>query len=224
MPGENVAVGGTVATAVLLELTFTVNPPAGAFAERVSVTFWGPSPVNGIVACGQLTVAPTVTAWLAVVYPGADTLMLAEPTLTPVTTGCEAGVVWPAAIVTVDVTVTLLVSVLVSVTVTGLADATGRVTVNGADPPNPTLTGVGTPIGPPVTTVTFAVASGIKMVALAWITVVPSVNAVTGTFAVVAPGAKVTVAGVVATRVLLELTFTVTPPAGAGELSVNVRF
>ena len=111
-----------------------------------------------------------------------------------------------------------------SVTVTGLADATGRVIAKGAEPPKPTLTGEGTPIGPPVTTVTFAVASGIKIVALAWITVVPRVNAVTGTFAVVAPAAKVTVAGVVATVVLLELTLTVTPPVGAAELRVNVRF
>jgi hypothetical protein len=63
-----------------------------------------------------------------------------------------------------------------------------------------------------------------KMVLFAWITVVPSVNAVTGTFAVVAPPAKVTVAGVVASVVLLELTLTVTPLAGAAELSVNVRF
>jgi hypothetical protein len=67
MPGENVAVGDTVATAVLLELMFTVNPPAGAFPERVSVTLCAPSPVNGIVAAGQLTVAPTFTVWLAVV-------------------------------------------------------------------------------------------------------------------------------------------------------------
>jgi hypothetical protein len=63
-----------------------------------------------------------------------------------------------------------------------------------------------------------------KIVALAWITVVPRVSAVTGTFAVVAPAAKVTVAGVVATRVLLELTLTVTPPVGAAELKVSVRF
>jgi hypothetical protein len=86
------------------------------------------------------------------------------------------------------------------------------------------LTGAGRPIGPPVTTVTFAVASGINVVALAWITVEPKVKAVTGTFTVVAPAAKVTVAGVVATTVLLELVFTVRPVGGAAAERVSVRF
>jgi hypothetical protein len=134
-------------------------------------------------------------------------------------------VVWPAEIKTVSgVTVTLVESALASVTVTSLADATGRVTAKGADPPSPMLTGAGRPIGPPVTTVTFAVASGINVVALAWITVEPKVKAVTGTFTVVAPAAKVTVAGVVATTVLLELVFTVRPVGGAAAERVSVRF
>jgi hypothetical protein len=134
-------------------------------------------------------------------------------------------VVWPAEIKTVSgVTVTLVESALASVTVTSLADATGRVTAKGADPPSPTVTGAGRPIGPPVTTVTFAVASGINVVALAWITVEPKVKAVTGTFTVVAPAAKVAVAGVVATAVLLELVFTVRPVGGAAAERVSVRF
>jgi hypothetical protein len=66
-PAANVAVAGTVATSRLLELTFTVKPPEGATAERVSVTFCVPTAVNAIVGDGQLTVAPTVTVWLAVV-------------------------------------------------------------------------------------------------------------------------------------------------------------
>ena len=133
--------------------------------------------------------------------------------------------VWPAEIKTVSgVTVTLVESVLASVTVTSLADATGRVTAKGADPPSPMPTGAGRPIGPPVTTVTFAVASGINVVALAWITVEPKVKAVTGTFTVVAPAAKVTVGGVVATTVLLELVLTVRPVGGAAAERVSVRF
>ena len=52
-------------------------------------------------------------------------------------------------------------------------------------------------------------------VALAWITAEPIDTDVTGTLAVVAPAANVTVAGTVATAVLLELVFTVSPPAGA---------
>ena len=143
----------------------------------------------------------------------------------PCTTGWVVGVVWPAAIETVaGVTLTLVGSALVSVTVTALADATGRVTAKGADPPSPMVTGAGRPIGPPVTTVTFAVASGINVVALAWITVEPKVKAVTGTFAVDEPARKVTVSGVVATTVLLELTFTVRPVGGAGALRVSVKF
>jgi hypothetical protein len=38
-------------------------------------------------------VAPTVTDWLAEVYPGAVALMLADPKFTPVTCGCTAGTV-----------------------------------------------------------------------------------------------------------------------------------
>jgi hypothetical protein len=145
--------------------------------------------------------------------------------LIPCTTGWVVGVVWLAAIETVaGVTVTLVGSALVSVTVTALADATGRVTVKGADPPSPMVTGTGRPIGPPVTTVTFAVASGINVVALAWITVEPKVKAVTGTFTVVKPAVKVTVAGVVATAGLLELVYTVRPVGGAAAERVSVRF
>jgi hypothetical protein len=66
-PAANVAVAGTVATSRLLELTFTVKPEAGAAAERVSVTFCIPTAVNVKAGCGQLTVAATVTVWLAVV-------------------------------------------------------------------------------------------------------------------------------------------------------------
>ena len=143
----------------------------------------------------------------------------------PCTTGWVVGVVWPAAIETVaGVTLTLVGSALVSVTVTALADATGRVTAKDADPPSPMVTGVGRPIGPPVTTVTSAVASGINVVTPAWITVEPRVKAVTGTFTVVKPAAKVTVAGTVATAVLLELVFTVRPVDGAAAERVSVRF
>lgn len=116
-------------------------------------------------------------------------------------------------------------SELVSVTVTPPAGAaTGSVTAKVADWPSPAVTPDGRPIGPPASTETFAVASGIKDVALAWITVEPKVKAVTGTFTVVAPAAKVTVDGVVATTVLLELMFTVRPAAGAAAERVSVRF
>jgi hypothetical protein len=210
----------------LLELRFTLKPPAGAAAESVKVRFCVPRDVIAMVGCGQLTVAPTVTERFAEVKPGAEAVTVAEPTFTPRTVGCVAGVVAPAAIVTVaGVTVTLLVSELLSVTVVPEAGAAwGKVIAKDVVAPRPTLTLAGRPIAPAVATVTFAVASGMKGVALAWITVVPSVSEVTGTFAVVEPAAKFTVAGTVATAVLLELRLTVTPPGGAAAESVRVRF
>lgn len=66
-PAANVTVAGTAATSWLLELRFTLKPLAGAAAERVSVTPCVPSAVNVNAGCGQLTVATTVTVWLAVV-------------------------------------------------------------------------------------------------------------------------------------------------------------
>jgi len=45
VPAVNVATEGTVATFVLLEERFTTTPPAGAWAESVSVKFWVPVPV-----------------------------------------------------------------------------------------------------------------------------------------------------------------------------------
>ena len=53
---------------------------------------------------------------------------------------------------------------------------------------------------------------------------VPGVTLVTATLTVVALAAKVTVAGTVATPVLLELKLMVKPPAGAGADRFKVRF
>jgi hypothetical protein len=59
---------------------------------------------------------------------------------------------------------------------------------------------------------------------LAWIVAVPGPTAVTGTVVVFAPATKLTVAGTVATAVLLELRLMMTPPKGASADSVSVRF
>jgi hypothetical protein len=224
-PAAKVAVAGTVATSVFDELRFTLRPPAGAAPESVRVTLCGPNEVAVSVGCGHPTVAAIVTVWLEFVYPGADALIVVEPTLTPFTLGCVAGVVCPAAIVTVaGVTVALLGSALLKVTVTPPAGAaTGSVTVKVAGPARGAVTPEGNPIGPAVTTVIDAVASGMKVVALAWIVADPSATAVTVTVAVVAPLANVTVAGTVATAELLELVLTISPAAGAGADSVRVR-
>jgi hypothetical protein len=54
--------------------------------------------------------------------------------------------------------------------------------------------------------------------------VLPVATDVTGTFALVVPAPNVTVAGTVATPVLLELRLTTSPPAGAAAERFNVRF
>jgi hypothetical protein len=59
---------------------------------------------------------------------------------------------------------------------------------------------------------------------LAVMVVVPPATPVTGTVAVVALAANVALAGAVATLAFAEFTLTVSPPAGAGEDNVNVRF
>jgi hypothetical protein len=66
-PAVNVAVAGTVATNVLLELRLTVNPPVGAAPDKVSVILFAPMEVRVMLGWGHATVAPTVTVWLDVV-------------------------------------------------------------------------------------------------------------------------------------------------------------
>jgi hypothetical protein len=72
--------------------------------------------------------------------------MVADPIPAPVTWGCVAGVVAPAAIKTLGGTVTFEVSLLVSVTVTPPAGAVcDRVTAKGVDwQPSPTVVLAGT--------------------------------------------------------------------------------
>ena len=60
-PAAKVAVAGTVATPVLLELRLTVTPPVGAGADRFSVTFWVTRPVMVKLASEKLAVAVTCT-------------------------------------------------------------------------------------------------------------------------------------------------------------------
>ena len=65
--GGKVTIAGTVATAGVAELRFTVRPPAGAGAERFSVTFCVRIPAIVTVGCAKLTVAVPVTGPLLVV-------------------------------------------------------------------------------------------------------------------------------------------------------------
>jgi hypothetical protein len=67
--------------------------------------------------------------------------MLADPKFTPVTFAVVVGTVAPAGMATLDVTVTLLVSLLTSVTVTPPGGAgEDKVTLMGADWPGVTVT------------------------------------------------------------------------------------
>ena len=73
-------------------------------------------------------------------------------------------------------------------------------------------------------TVTVAVVSARLGRALAWIVADPAATPVTGTGTLLAPDAKVTVAGTVATLVLLELKLITVPPDGAGTDRFKVKF
>ena len=122
-------------------------------------------------------------------------------------------------------TVAFVVSVLVSVTVTPPAPAgPDKETAIGADWPGDNDRFDGSPIAPRTATVTVAVVSGRFGKELAWIVAVPAAMLVTGTLTLVEPPGMVTVAGTVATLVLLELRLTVTPLLGAGDDRVSVRF
>ncbi len=142
--------------------------------------------------------------------------MVADPTPAPVTCGCTAGVVAPAAIDTLAGTVTLDGSLLSRVTVTPPAGAgTDKVTANAADCPSPTAVLAGTLIVGTACTFTVAVAFGIPAALAVIVTGPPTATPVTGTGTLVAPAANVTVAGTVALLVSLELRLTTNPPAGA---------
>jgi hypothetical protein len=59
-------VAGTAATAVLLELRFTLIPPTGAFADSVRVRCCVAVPITVMVVGEKVTVAFTCTGALAV--------------------------------------------------------------------------------------------------------------------------------------------------------------
>ena len=142
--------------------------------------------------------------------------MVADPIPAPVTCGCAAGVVAPAAIKTLAGTVTFVVSLLARFTVTPpVGAACDRVTANVAENPSATVVLAGTPIEGGGVTVTLAVALVMPVALAVIVTGPPAATPVTVTVALVAPAAKFTVAGTVALLGSLELRLTVKPPAGA---------
>ena len=87
---------GTVATPELLELTFTIRPPDGAGAFKVSVRFWVPGALKVKLAGeNDIVVGPlpeplpeppadTCTVWFTVGQPKTSALMVTEPPVIPV--------------------------------------------------------------------------------------------------------------------------------------------
>jgi hypothetical protein len=141
----------TVATAVLLELTVNVRPPAGAGPESVRVRFCV-LPTRMLGDCGvSAMLAATCTACVAEVYVGAVAVIVALPGATPVTCGAVAGVVAPAEIVTVAGEIETTAGLLLDrATVTAVGAGADKVTWNGADWPRPILSPEGSAIVPPL--------------------------------------------------------------------------
>jgi hypothetical protein len=88
-PALKVTVDGTVAMAVFCELRLTVRPPAGAGAESARFRFraWE-EPAATLPTLGwKARLAPTLTDWLAEVYPVAVAVIVVVPYARPVTNG-----------------------------------------------------------------------------------------------------------------------------------------
>ena len=226
-PTANVTVAGTVATAVLLELRLAVSPALAA-PDRFNVSVPLP-PALRLRLDGENELVPpldtTCTCVLAGVYPVAVAVIVAvEDRLIPVTCGAVTGLVAPAAMNTLDVTVTFEVSLVVSTTVTPpVGAAEDRLNAKLADCPTPTMTFAGRLIAAGCVTLTAAVALAM-LLALAVIVTAPAATPVTGTLALVEPAANAAVGATDATAGLLELKFTVNPPAGAPLDNSNVRY
>ena len=119
--------------------------------------------------------------------------------------------------------VTAEVSLLESATVTPPVPAGDpSVTWNGDCCPGANATLAGRVITPETDTV--AVVSGILGILLAWMVAEPGARAVTGTCTVGEFPANVTVEGTDATVGSVEIRLIITPPAGAGNDRVRVRF
>jgi len=142
-------------------------------------------------------------------------VIVTEPMPAPLTCGCVVGVVAPCGMITLTgVTMTFEPSSLVfKLTVTPPNGAgADSVTANDADWPSFTGVFAGKLIAPVMVTAAVALA---MFDALAVIFTAPGATAATDKVTLVAPGAKLTVAGTVALLVSLEFKFTVRPPAGA---------
>ncbi len=233
IPVPKLTVAGVVATLTLLELRLMASP-AGAGADRFSVRFCVAVPLivrfPGEKLIVVVVVVPppvTSTCPLAVAYPGAEAVIVADPALLPVTAGATRGaLVAPSGMEksgghTIAIEELLLASVMGTPPAGAeVPNATGKLTVS----PGAKVTFPGRIIPPDAGCVTVTLAVALAMfVALAVIVTDPADTPVTGTDTVAMPVPKLTVAGTVATVAELELRLT-TSPAGAGADRFSVRF
>jgi hypothetical protein len=120
-PAAPFTVTGTVATLGLLELRVTISPPAAA-DDRFRVRFCVEPTLTVKPLTGEKKLLPPLAVtWTWVppaVKPGADAVMLADPSLRPLTWGCMAGNVVLAGMKTLGVTAAVDVSLLANETVT----------------------------------------------------------------------------------------------------------
>jgi hypothetical protein len=210
-PGLIVSPGGNP---VAVNVYGWVPPLAFTVAEYAVPTV---PVVSDVVVMVRLS---TCTVSVAVVYPGADTLIVAVPTATPCVCGVTAGMLAPPLTTTLPgVTLTLVESVLLSVTVNPLVGAGGdSVTVSAAFCPTASDPAPLNVIVPNGCTCTVAVVSAIP-VALACTTVVPGPTVVTGMATLKFPFRIVTVVGTVATPGSVELTLNVMFDCAGDEIS-----
>src|SRR5581483_5355224 len=129
---------GTVATFAPLELSSTVSPVAGAGFAIESVRFCVDAPLIKMLAGVKVrTAGKFALTWIdsvAEVKPGAEAVRLANPALRAVSRGLVAGLVSPAAMVTLaGETVKVDVSLLCNVTTTLEGAGSERVSDTGAD-------------------------------------------------------------------------------------------
>lgn len=86
-----------------------------------------------------------LAAWVAVGYPGAETVIVEVPIFTPVIVGCVAGETAPAGMVTVALeSFTVEVALLDKVTTSPFGEGAGRLKLigNATVPPATTFTGL----------------------------------------------------------------------------------
>jgi hypothetical protein len=223
-PEGKLMLGCTVNTVGSLELKLIVNPGAGAGADRCSVRLCTVKPVIVVLGLSKDSVAFTLTRSLSDANPGAEAVIPADPSLSPVTWGCEVGKVCPAGIVTVVASrLTVEASSLAKVTVRPPAGAgDDRLTAKSVGWLSDTVMPVGKVIAPKFDTVTFAVASGRLGRRLAWITADPALTPITAKVPVVLPAGNVMLAGIVTIPLGFAERLTTTPLAGAGLLSVRL--